>query len=219
MIKIGDTLILEPVNTDSSDQYKCKLVETSEKELYIDYPIHLETNKTAFLLNGTQLKVNFVTNEGAVFMFQTEILGRKKENVPMLILHMPSKEQLIKIQRRQFVRVDASLDIAVHPLNNDFPPFTTVTTDISAGGAALIVPKTSYLQEGAALELYMVLHLQNGEYYYPRLKGTVIRVWEHNETHNKVSLQFFDVSPSDRQFILRFCYDVQLSFKKKGLEN
>ncbi|MFT8321638.1 MAG: flagellar brake domain-containing protein [Bacillus sp. (in: firmicutes)] len=219
MINIGDTLILEPVDTDSAEQYKCRLVEIGEKEIYIDYPIHLATNKTVFLLNGTQLRVNFVTNEGSVFMFQTEILGRKKENIPMLKLHLPPKEQMIKIQRRQYVRVDANLDIAIHPVNNDFLPFTTITTDISAGGTAVIVSKTSTLQEGYEVEVYLVLHLQNGEYYYPRLKGSVIRIFDHTETHNKVSLQFFNMSPSDRQFILRFCYDVQLSLKKKGLEN
>ncbi len=219
VINIGDTLILEPANTDRTEKYKCRLVETGEKELYIDYPIHLETNKTVFLLNGTQLKVNFVTSEGSVYMFQSEIVGRKKEQVPMLILHLPSKEQMIKIQRRQFVRVDTNVDTAVHPLHNDFLPFTTVTTDISAGGAAIIAPKTIIFHEGNSLEVYLVLHLQNGEYYYPRLKGKVIKVYGYNETNNKVSLQFHEMNSTDRQIILRFCYDVQLSLKKKGREN
>lgn len=216
MINIGDTLILQPMDTDSPEQYKCRLVECSEKELYIDYPIHLETNKTVFLVNGTQLRGNFVTNEGISYLFDTEIIGRLKQNIPMLILPFPTKDQLIKNQRRQYVRVAACTDIAIHPISNECMPFTAMTIDISAGGAAVAVSKSIEFAEDVLAELTLVLPLQNGEYYYPKLRGKLIKVLELNETNNKLIIQFVDVSPKNRQLLLRYCYDIQLSYKKKG---
>lgn len=216
LINIGDTLILEPMDTDSPERYKCRLVEYNEKELYIDYPIHLETNKAVFLVNGTQLRGSFVTNEGISYLFDTEIIGRLKQNIPMLILPFPTKDQLIKIQRRQYVRVAACIDIAIHPIPNEYMPFTAITIDISAGGAAVLVPKTIDLAEDILAELILVLSLQNGEYYYPKLRGKLIKVLDFDETNNKLIIQFVDVSPKNRQLLLRYCYDIQLSYKKKG---
>lgn len=204
------------MDTDSSERYKCRLVEYNEKELYIDYPIHLETNKAVFLVNGTQLRGSFVTNEGISYLFDTEIIGRLKQNIPMLILPFPTKDQLIKIQRRQYVRVAACIDIAIHPIPNEYMPFTSITIDISAGGAAVLVPKTIDLAEDILAELILVLSLQNGEYYYPKLRGKLIKVLDFDEKNNKLIIQFVDVSPKNRQLLLRYCYDIQLSYKKKG---
>jgi len=218
VIKIGDTLILEPMDTDSPVRYKCRIVEYNEKELYIDYPIHLETNKTVFLINGTQLRGSFVTNEGISYMFDTEIIGRLNQNIPMLVLPFPEKDQIIKIQRRRYVRVAASVDIAIHPISDEYRPFTAATIDISAGGAAILVPNSIRAAEDMLAELILVLPLQNGEYYYPKLKGNVIRVLEFNEMYNKLIIEFVDVSPKNRQLLLRYCYDIQLSYKKKGID-
>ena len=40
----------------------------------------------------------------------------------------------MKIQRSQFVRIETAVDVAIHPMNREFEPFTAMTEDISAGG-------------------------------------------------------------------------------------
>lgn len=220
VIKIGETLILEPIDEKNSDQYKCRLVEVIGNDMYIDYPIHLTTKKTVFLLNGTQLKISFVANEGNVYLFHSEIIGRvKQNNVPMLKLFLPANDQMIKIQRREYVRVDTNVDVAVHSLQGEFHSFTSMTTDISAGGAAILVPVQSPLKEDYIINSYFVLPLQNGEYTYVKLKAIVKRILDYNELYNKAPIEFLDVNPPDRQVLMRFCFDKQLSFKKKGLES
>lgn len=217
MMNIGDVLTLEVKFSDKPEKYKCKLVERKGQYLYIDYPINLQTNKTAFLIDGTQLKCSFVDRMGSVFLFETEVLGRVKQNIPMLILSDPGREQYIKIQRRQYVRVETSVDIAVHPGNFEFKPFVTVTDDISAGGAAIITSNKSNLCSGMKINCWLVLPMQNGEYHYQQFHSKIVRVIPLDDQRNKVSIQFLDVGPHDRQMLLRFSFDRQLMIRKKGL--
>ncbi len=217
MIKIGDYIILEHKYSDSYEQYKCKLVERKGNDLYIDYPVNLNTNRTVFLLEGTPLKANFVTESGASYLFQTEVKGRVKLNIPMVILSYPGNDHLIKVQRRQYVRVETSVDVAVHSEKGEFAPFTTVTDDISAGGAALLIHKNSSLKPDMVVECWFVLPMQNGEYEYRKFRGKIVRIIDGQGHMNKASVEFFDSSGTDRQVLLRFCFERQLEMKKKGL--
>ncbi|MBN8200303.1 MULTISPECIES: flagellar brake protein [Bacillaceae] len=218
MINIGETLLLELTYSEKSEKYKCKLAEREGNNLYIDYPINQETNKAAFLLDGTQLKATFLAEDGTVYLFESEVMGRVKLKIPMMVLSYPGDEHLVKIQRRQFVRVETPVDVAIHPESNEFIPFVSVTDDISAGGAAIIAQSRSSLKANMQIHTYFVLAMQNGDNYYLRLKSKVIRVSEPKNGKSLISVQFMDVSPQDRQLLLRFCFDRQLAMKKKGLE-
>lgn len=218
MLKIGVTLTLELRYGEKIEKYKCKLVEKRGQHLYIDYPINTETNKTVFLLDGTQLKCSFVDKDGVAYLFESEVLGRMKQNIPMLILAYPGDHHCIKIQRRQFVRVETSVDAAIHPRYHEFKPFVTVTDDISAGGSAIITPNKLHFDNGQELVGWFVLPMQNGEYHYLKFLSKVVRTVLLDSNRNKVSLQFLELSPHERQILLRFCFDQQLMMKKKGLE-
>lgn len=213
MLKIGTILTLEPVQTDKAEKYRCKVVEFKDSKLYIDYPVHTETDRTVFLIDGTQLKVSFVYNETIVYSFHTEVTGRKKSNIPMICLHFPGVNELVKVQRRQFVRVDVSVDAAIITPQDSFP---TITTDISAGGCAVKVQKNQAYEEGMGVEIILVLPMQTGEYHYFNVPGRIVRVWEKGL--NKIaSLEFTELKDMQQQNILRFCFEKQLALRNKGL--
>lgn len=218
MIKIGDIITLELKYSDKFEKYRCKLVERKGDNLFIDYPVNNETNKTAFLIDGTQLKCTFLDSNGTVYLFESEVLGRIKQNIPMLKLSYPGEENLIKIQRRQFVRIETSIDIAIHSMEFEFPPFSAVTDDISAGGVAVITNSDTKLRQGMKICTWLVLTLQNGDYHYLKLESKVVRIIPLNKHSCKVSIQFVNTSPQDRQLLLRFCFDRQLALKKKGID-
>ncbi|WP_026584974.1 flagellar brake protein [Bacillus sp. J33] len=218
MVNIGDVLLLELKYSNKSEKYKCRLVERKDNNLYIDYPINLETKKTVFLLEGTQVKATFLGDDGSVYLFESEVLGRVNLKIPMMIISYPGSENLMKVQRRQYVRIETAVDVAVHPENEEFAPFVSVTDDISAGGAAIIGGVVCPLRENMRISAYFVLPMQNGEIYYLKFKSRVIRISEINDGRSLISIQFMDVCPQDRQQLLRFCFDRQLAMKKKGLE-
>lgn len=218
MIHIGDIITLELKNAEQKEKYKCRLVDRKENEFYIDYPLSIDTNRTVFLLDGTQLNATFVGQDGtSVYLFETEIKGRIKKNIPMLVMSYPGDECLIKIQRRQYVRIETAVDIAIHPLDFEFQPFTAITDDVSAGGVSFLIPTDSALKQGMKVQIWLVLVVQNGEYHYLKLQGKIARIIDFNETRNKVSLQFHDITSQERQLLLRFCFDRQLEIRRKGL--
>ncbi|MCQ6277937.1 flagellar brake domain-containing protein [Bacillus sp. EB600] len=218
MVQIGDVLTLELKSSEDEEKFRCRLVDIRDNEFYIDYPISLTTNRAAFLLDGTQLKVTFVGNDGSsIYLFESEINGRIKKNIPMLILTYPGNNHLIKIQRRQYVRVETAVDIAIQPLEFEFAPITTITDDLSAGGAAVLIPKEVTIKTGMRIVAWLVLIMQNGDYHYMKLQSRIVRIISFSDTRNKVSIQFLDVSNQERQLLLRFSFERQLEAKKKGL--
>jgi c-di-GMP-binding flagellar brake protein YcgR len=213
MIKAGTTMQLEPIHSDKIEKYRCRIVEIGKDGIYIDYPIHTKTGKTVFLIDGTQLKASFIYNEQTVLMFETEVLSRKIAKIPMIHIHYPGEEELVKIQRRQFVRVDANADISIL-FNDRYHP--TVTEDISAGGCAVLVKKGMEIDRGARLTVIIVLAMQTGDCHYLEIEGSIVRVWEKN--NKKIaSIQFLNLSETQRQLIMRFCFERQLELRKKGL--
>lgn len=217
MIKVGETLILEPKFAQHEEKYKCMVVEQDEGCVFIDYPVNIETGKISFLMDGTQLKVTYTDSENAVYIFESEVLGRLKANIPMVQLSCPATDGFLKIQRRHFVRIGTVMDAAVHPEDREFMPFTTITEDISAGGAALVVPKNTQIDLASKVYIWLVLPFKSGEIQYLRLKSEVIRLFEEKDGRMMLSVQFVDNTESDTQTLFRFIFEKQLDRKKKEL--
>ncbi|MGM0874017.1 MAG: flagellar brake protein [Bacillota bacterium] len=217
MLNIGDVINLE-TKDEKVETLKCKLVERSGNQLYIDYPINAKTGRTTYLMIGTELIASFVNKDQNAFRFQTEVTGRVKDNIPMISLTYPGDEQLIRVQRRQYVRIDTTLDIAIHPRSNEFQPFTAVTTDISAGGSAIILPKSTKLKQGQEILVWFSLPFQNETIEYIKINAKIIRfIATENELFLKAPLQFIDIDEATRQTVIRFCFNQQILIRRKGL--
>lgn len=215
MIKIGDMLIIEPKYAQQEEKYKAMVVETDEGCLYIDYPVNIKTGKVSFLMDGTELKIICTGND--VVMFDSEVLGRMKLNIPMIQLSCPPAEDFLKIQRRQFVRIDTGIDVAVHPVNNEFPPFTAVTSDLSAGGASINLKSGHPPHFPSYIIIWLVLPLKSGEIQYLKVKCKTIRKSETPDGRSKLSVQFIEQTESDTQNLMRYIFEKQLDLKKKGI--
>ncbi|WP_223703487.1 flagellar brake protein [Sutcliffiella deserti] len=212
MLKAGMTLTLQM--HEGEDKYRCKIQEIKENDLYVDYPIHIKNGKTTYILNGTQVKVSFVTEEGIAYCFDSEVLGRVMQSIPMIQFSYPGHNNLIKIQRREYVRVESSVDVAVHPISVDFPSFTTLTHDISAGGSSINLPPNRTVPENETISTSFVIHLNSGEIHYLKLKSKVIRVVNVQNGRKRASLQFEQIKEFERQVIIKYCFEQQLLLRK-----
>lgn len=212
-IKIGTMLILEPTYTERVERFRCKVVEQKDGVIYIDYPINTITKKTAFLIDGAQFRVTFNDESKQSFAFNTEVLGRKKGNIPMIMLTCPSDEEFIKIQRREFVRVETPVDVAVE-YDNRFTQL--VADDISAGGVLLALQGAVNFKIGDEVRLTIVLPYTNKEIRYVQTDALVVTTFERNN-RTLASVQFTDTDDIDKQYIVRFCFERQLQIRKKEL--
>lgn len=210
-IKIGTHLQLEPTYTEQVEKFRCKVVEQQDHILYIDYPINMATKKTAFLIDGSEFRATFRTEDKQSFAFNTEVIGRKAGNIPMIMLHCPKPEEFIKIQRREYVRVDTPVDVAIQ--FNDYK-YQLVTVDISAGGLALILKGEVAFNDGDEIKLTIVLPFANGDVKYVITDATVVRIFEKDDKRI-ATIQLTDTDDVDQQHIVRFCFERQLVNRRK----
>ena len=212
-LKIGTILTLEPTYTERVEKFRCRVVEQGENFIYIDYPVNVITKKTSFLVDGAQFRVSFMTEAKQSFAFNTEVLGRKGGTVPMIILSCPPPEEFLKIQRREYVRVETKADVSIE-FNGQFTPL--VTEDISAGGLAVILNRPVNFKDGDEVKLTLVLPYSNGDIKYVQTSAVIVRIFEKGEIR-LASIQFTDTDDLDKQHIVRFCFERQLQLRKKEL--
>lgn len=216
MLTIGMTIILEKSQLDQPETYRCKLMDVRDGILYIDYPVNIYTNRIDYLINGTNFRGTFVGKDQNTYLFNTEIQGRVRENIPLLLLDYPGDEYLEKIQRREYVRVSLSTKVNVQPINNEFTPFTALTTDISAGGAAIIVPQNLKIDTHTNLILQFTFEMRNREVCELPIQVQVKRIVEVLNNRKKVSVEFTEITEAERQILLRYCFERQLEERNRG---
>lgn len=208
---IGTILQLKRMNSNDETEYKSKVLDIVDHTVMIDYPSDVVTEKTAFFLDGTEFHCTFIDEMKVSYRFQTHIKGRRKTGIPMLEILYPGDRHLEKIQRREFVRVDANLDVAVEV---DQVVQTFVTSDISAGGIAVNLKDSKFIKEQALVQLLIVLPFSHREIEYARCDAKVVRIWEQSE-RRIASIEFLNLSDAERQKITQFCFERQLLIRKK----
>ncbi|WP_203246447.1 flagellar brake protein [Sporosarcina beigongshangi] len=211
LLSIGTIIVIDTDFTKDSEKYKSKVIDMGDGFIMIDYPTQIKTGKTAFFLDGTQLLVTFVDAKKISYAFRTEVGGRLNRGVPMLKLSYPGDEELIKVQRREFVRVETAIDIAVEQ-DGKFSHF--VAEDLSAGGVALNLPKSVPFAAEDVVALTIVLPFENKEIKYVKVHAKVARIWE-KDGRRIASLQFEDIKQMESQNIIRFCFERQLKMRNR----
>ena len=212
-IKIGTLLQLETVNSDRNEKLRCKVVEQKEDIIYIDYPINVATKKTAFLLDGTEFRATFQTEDKQSYAFKTHVKGRMAGNIPMIILSWPDKSEFVKIQRREYVRVETPVDIALQFNNTDYQ---FKAEDISAGGVAILLDGPVTFKDGDEVILTIALPFSNREMHYVVTNANIVRIFERDGLRI-ASIRLTDTDDVDQQLIVRFCFERQLLNRKKEL--
>ncbi|WP_188206033.1 flagellar brake protein [Alkalibacillus aidingensis] len=216
MFSVGMKLTIETfIDNEVKETFQATIVDLTKKKIFMDFPINQDTGRTGYFLEGSQIRVSFIS-KGVVYRFQTEIKGRKKLTIPVLEIPYPKKDELIKIQRRKFVRIDKSLDIAIYSLERDIEPLISRTIDISGGGVA-VRADTCQFEQGEELDIMIVLPVEINHYAYLSMKGEVISytVIDGLETTYKLSIKFKSIKEETQEKIIKYCFDEQLERRRK----
>src|SRR5690625_2510971 len=184
-------------------EYRCTIIGIDHDCLLIDYPIHKETQRTGFFPNGTVLLATYIDQDKNLYQFRTKIQKRITLTIPGLAIDIPKKEEIKQIQRREYVRIITAVDIAIHPIDDSFSPFTTVTNDISGGGMSIIIPRKIKLKEKHTVIFTMVLHLKS-KIKYVHLQGEIIRIYQQNKEFRTSSTISTSSTDKIRQLIIQF---------------
>lgn len=212
-IKLGSNILLSPFDEDTDEKFKCKVVEHKDQVLYIDYPVSTITHRTAFLVEGTRFKATYIDDSKIGYAFKTTVIGREKGNIPTIKLTLPPDHEFEKVQRREFVRVETPVDVAVCR-EDTFSQY--VAEDISAGGLAIVTNDATSFKPYEIVDLTIVLPFENRAdgIKYVETSAEVIRVFERDGVM-VVPLRFTETDEIDKQAIIRFCFERQLLMRKK----
>lgn len=209
MVKIGTNLTLELEGLDDEvRRFKCRVVEQINERIFIDYPINVATNRTDIFPIGTIFYVFYVDDQQMAYRFEAEITNRVKRQVPMLELTYDASK-VKKIQRREYVRVESTVDIALKEQNTN-KKVVALTTDISGGGMAVHIKDDQDFKPGTIFDGLIVFKLNHGGYQYIFVQTELIRLKEEAEKRQVMSLKFISIEEKDREKIIQYCFEEQL---------
>lgn len=221
--RIGQSIRLS--FTGSSEEtrehtYKSRIVDIQDEIAFIELPTNEDTGRTGLFGAGEACEVWYLGEDGSRFDFQSTILGRRSERIPVLFLQLPAKDAIHRTQRRNYLRIDSSLDVAIKlddPIRRYH--FLARTVDISGGGLSFTCEESYRLQTGDKVQVWISMPNKSGAVQHASAVMEVVRQKpaEKKGLHQWISGKFVQISEQDRAKVVRACYERQLELRKKGV--
>lgn len=174
-------------------------------------------NEWEFINPKSQMKCTVYYIENNIpHIFETTFEKFVDLKVPALALQLPNLKEIKRIQRREFVRIQTNVDIALYFQNSKMKPLITVTQDISGGGARVVIPSSLPMKHHRqALDLYFILNSNQFGFEYVHTKAEIVRTHFEYGVHS-LSLKFLLLNEQERQKIISYCFDIQRENRKQG---
>ncbi|BBH21021.1 flagellar protein [Paenibacillus baekrokdamisoli] len=213
---VNQFLYLHVASSDEEEaatEYKSRIADSTDDELYIDIPIVEGTGRFKRLFLGDELSAYFVSEDGVKSYFNSHVLGFKEDVVKLVRIRKPDPESITKVQRRNFLRVASELEIAICMSSNI--RFIGMTDDVGGGGISFLVDARWAIKQGTELDCWLLVPYRNGSIDHSCFKAEVVRVKPLETGKCHIMAKFASISDSERQKIIRYCFERQLDFRKK----
>lgn len=206
------TLSVYDKYSNTKQSYSLKVVDVRDDAIILQSPLELLPNGTP-LRGGTAVEISYTT-EGAMFVFETEIVREFVEQEPLLLLRKPESEKINKIQRRQYLRVPTNITVTFL-LDGGKDKLEVPLIDISGGGFLAAMTLKEIEKMSLSFEGKLPIEERGRKHYIP-FKARVVKVMYNAEKMRyEVSFQFTEIKESDREVIIRYCFARQLELRKK----
>jgi c-di-GMP-binding flagellar brake protein YcgR len=184
-------------------------------EEYIAISIPIKAGEYVPLSNGATIDVIYYEEENC-YKFQTSVIGRKFENIPILLIAKP--KEIKKIQRRKYVRVPLISTVKYKNLKNESRtnPSTVekseylkaVLIDLSGGGMRVKVSEEIKL--GDFLLVSITINEEE-----TLIVGQAKRIVKDDEGRFSCGLSFELLDSSTRERIIKFIFQLMREQMKK----
>ncbi|WP_018755289.1 flagellar brake protein [Paenibacillus terrigena] len=214
--RVSDLVYIQVASTDEQEanhEYKSRIVEMDETNLFIEIPLDERTGRYKPLHLGDELSVYFLTEGGVKNYFNTYVCGTRQDVVRMVAIKKPELESISKIQRRNFLRVTAELELAVKLM--DQVQFIAITEDVSGGGISFRCDAKWNVKPGQQISCWLLIPYRNGAVEHAQFTAEAVRVKPLTHDKQLVMMKFSEVSETEQQKIIRFCFEKQFDYRKK----
>lgn len=212
--KINQLIYLQIASSDEEEasiEYKTRIADETENELLIELPVKEGSNRYKRLFIGDELSAYFVSAEGVKHYFNSHVMGYKEDVVRLVRIRKPDPDSITKVQRRNFLRVGAELEMAVHFSGLRF---LVVTDDVGGGGVSFLSDGKRPIKEGQEMECWLLLNYRNGSVDHASFKAEVVRLKKLESGRLQIMSKFIRISENERQKIIRYCFERQFELRK-----
>ncbi|MCZ2738328.1 MULTISPECIES: flagellar brake protein [Bacillus] len=213
MLQIGDAITIEYVNENKEVKTaKSKVLENNNDDICINYPADKETGRTIYLNQQTEITVFFFDENQIPYKCKSEVIGKRKEDIPMIVISIPPKEEMVRLQRREYLRVDTMIKATI--MQTDDEPFDTFIVNISAGGVAIAVPEGLSLKDYGEVGTEFELPLK--EPVKIKAVAEMNRVYQDEQSgKTRAIMEFSEITNDQQQHIMKYCFQQQLLTRVK----
>jgi c-di-GMP-binding flagellar brake protein YcgR len=211
-VEINETLQVQIEEDRNTVTYHSRVNDKSDGKLIIAWPTHAGMR---LLAHRDQILAFSFVRDSIPHLFSGMIDDMNPEGLPQLTIIQSSA--ITRIQRRQNYRIKCMIPVEVTGIvrdtRNDVDVplnFRTTTSDLSAGGLAIRLPKP--IPENSLLEIKLVLP-DDGEVIRIPCQVAYSDSPVENQMMYRTGLRFLAISEAERARIVRYGYRIQL----KGL--
>ncbi|MCP1307133.1 flagellar brake protein [Paenibacillus tyrfis] len=214
--KVNQTLFIQINSIDEEEakqEYKSRITNVSDAYISMEIPMNDKSGKLKRLYPGDELSVYFITEGGVKNYFNSSVLGFSDDVIRLVLIKKPDPESITKVQRRNFLRVPAILEIAVK--FSEQLQFVSLTDDVGGGGISFLCEGYVPVESGHTVECWLLVPFKNGQIEHVPFKSEIVRVKELETGKKQVMMRFSEITDRDRQKIIRYCFERQLDFRKR----
>ncbi|MFC4302758.1 flagellar brake protein [Cohnella boryungensis] len=202
----------EAENGGEAVTLRSRVADIDDRNIYIEIPLNEKTRKLYRTQQGERLELYFFTHDGVKHLFSSFVSGFRKEAVSLVAIRKPDPEEVTKDQRRSYLRVETNLEIAVKL--GDKLRFVAVTEDIGGGGASFLCERKWPIEPNVVLTCWLLLSYRGGSLAHAKFEGEVVRIIPVEPDKHLVMMRFAEISDSDQQKVIRYCFERQLDQRK-----
>lgn len=214
--KINEVLYIQ---LDTGDQkeaevlYKSRISDMDDESIYMEVPLQEGTGRLKKLYIGDEISAYFLTEGGVKNYFNSYVLSHHEDVIKLVRIKKPESDQITKVQRRGFLRVQSELEVAVTAKHG--ARFLTKTEDVGGGGISLYLEPGQSLKEGDLLDCWILVPYKNGSVEHVPFEGEVVRLKELAMGRSIVMMKFTQILDMERQKLIRYCFERQFDFRNR----
>ncbi|MFE5317147.1 flagellar brake protein [Paenibacillus sp. NPDC056579] len=197
---------------EAKQEFKSRIADINDRQIIMEVPLNEKTGRLKRLYMGDELSVYFITDGGVKNYFNTSVLAFSEETIRMVHIKKPEPETITKVQRRNFLRVPAELELAV--TYSEQLRFVALTDDVGGGGISFLCDGYIPLNIQQSVHCWMLVPYKNGQIEHVPFRGELVRIKPLETGKQQVMMRFAEITDRDRQKIIRYCFERQLDLRK-----
>lgn len=197
--KVNQNIMIDIKSHDQT--FRSIIAEVGEEEILIGYP--LDRKIIGLLPQGSLVDIIYMVDENQ-YKFQSEIIGRKTDTIPLCRISKPQENEIIRIQRRDNFRVNSHLLLMINENR-------LYTINISAGGILFSCGLDMELQQGELVLGTLILpSIQGKDTALIPFQGQIQRINVlKNLDRKNIALKFTEMDNRDQMKIVQHCFERQ----------